>query len=248
MVETFGLRLAAGFVFALLLLPRGMVAERFYRIHLIIVLCFLGVVGVFAWGAASDDFWLPFGLAAGAALFGTWSWSIREAAGSRYAALVLTLLALLASLWLRPRETLAPAAHAALFAQDATAAAYLGLALTAMLLGHWYLIAPNLSITPLLRLLTALFVATGLRSLSVGAGLWMATDGRFDFGYLGWLWLALRVLAGLVAAPALFWMAWESAKIRSTQSATGILYAADVLAVVGELTDQLLMAHLAAGA
>src|SRR5438132_1583564 len=41
---------------------------------------------------------------------------------------------------------------------DLTSAALLGTAVTAMLLGHSYLIAPGMSLTPLMRLLTALFV------------------------------------------------------------------------------------------
>jgi hypothetical protein len=35
-------------------------------------------------------------------------------------------------------------------------------------------------------------------------------------------------------------MAWETARIRSTQSATGILYVVVILSFLGELTSQLL--------
>jgi hypothetical protein len=35
-------------------------------------------------------------------------------------------------------------------------------------------------------------------------------------------------------------MAWETAKIRSTQSATGILYVVVIVCFLGELTGQLL--------
>jgi hypothetical protein len=37
-------------------------------------------------------------------------------------------------------------------------------------------------------------------------------------------------------------MAWESAKIRSTQSATGILYVVVIFCFLGELSSQLLLA------
>jgi hypothetical protein len=42
-----------------------------------------------------------------------------------------------------------------------------------------------------------------------------------------------------VAAPALaLFLAWRTARIRSTQSATGILYAATILVLLGELAAQ----------
>ena len=43
-----------------------------------------------------------------------------------------------------------------------------------------------------------------------------------------------------VGVLVLGWMAWEAARIRSTQSATGILYVAVVFCFLGELSDQLL--------
>jgi hypothetical protein len=41
----------------------------------------------------------------------------------------------------------------------------------------------------------------------------------------------------------LTWLTWQTLKIPNTQSATGILYAAVVLAFIGELTSQLLSAE-----
>jgi hypothetical protein len=57
------------------------------------------------------------------------------------------------------------------------------------------------------------------------------------------LWLGVRWLVGLVGPLALAWMAWETARIRSTQSATGILYVVVILVLIGELTSQLLLAR-----
>ena len=45
---------------------------------------------------------------------------------------------------------------------------------------------------------------------------------------------------GFVAPLALDWMAWQTARIRSTQSATGILYVVVIFCFLGELTSQLL--------
>ncbi len=55
------------------------------------------------------------------------------------------------------------------------------------------------------------------------------------------LWLGVRWVIGLVGPLVLGWMAWETARIRSTQSATGILYVVVILVFLGELTSQLLL-------
>ena len=49
------------------------------------------------------------------------------------------------------------------------------------------------------------------------------------------LWLPLRWGLGFVAPLVLGIMAWQTAKIRSTQSATGILYVDFFTVVVGEV-------------
>jgi hypothetical protein len=54
------------------------------------------------------------------------------------------------------------------------------------------------------------------------------------------LWLPVRWLVGLVAPGVLCWMAYQTARIRSTQSATGILYVVVIFCFLGELTAQLL--------
>jgi hypothetical protein len=54
------------------------------------------------------------------------------------------------------------------------------------------------------------------------------------------LWLPVRWLVGVVAPLGFGWMAYASAKIRSTQSATGILYVVVVCGFLGELLSLLL--------
>ena len=48
------------------------------------------------------------------------------------------------------------------------------------------------------------------------------------------------MLFGLAGPAVLSYLTWETAKIRSTQSATGILYVVVILCFLGELTSQLL--------
>jgi hypothetical protein len=126
---------------------------------------------------------------------------------------------------------------------DLTSAAFLGAAVSAMLMGHMYLIAPGMSLTPLLRLLGVLGICTVLRMAVAGAGLWSWTSvpAAASLETDAMLWLPVRWLIGFVGPLGLGWMAWETAKIRSTQSATGILYVVVILCFLGELTGQLLL-------
>lgn len=248
MLEIFAIRLAAGLVFALLILPRRQVEPRFYRLHLTIAACCLAAASVFAWQRAGDWFWLPFSLGFLTLLIGAWAWSFVEYDFARLPALVIAPTALLASLTL-----LTPANPWRAVLDHLSSAAVLGLTTTAMLLGHWYLIAPNLTLQPLLRLHHALFLSLAVRTAVVAglvAFLMVGLPGLEDwamstllFDKLAWLWLATRVLAGLVGAAVLTWMSYRAAA-DSTQSATGILYVATIFVFIGELTDQLLRQYL----
>ena len=91
----------------------------------------------------------------------------------------------------------------------------------------------------------ALFVATGLRMVLAGWGLWSWTASH---SLVNWedetvLWLPVRWGLGFGGPLVLGWMARSAAKIRSTQSATGILYVVVVFSILGELTSQLLVAN-----
>jgi hypothetical protein len=99
-----------------------------------------------------------------------------------------------------------------------------------------------MSIRPLMRLLAALAAAVLVRAALDGYALWRWTDSH-SLGNLGndtLLWLPVRWVVGFVAPLALDWMAWQTARIRSTQSATGILYVVVIFCFLGELTAQLL--------
>ncbi len=128
-------------------------------------------------------------------------------------------------------------------AADLSSALLLGAAAAAMILGHYYLVVLDLPITALRRLTVLLVVAVFLRVLTVGlafvgpvhagyeearlvaTGLWSA-DGVF-------VWM--RLLFGLAGPISLLWFVWKTVEIRSTQSATGILYVQLFLVMAGEL-------------
>jgi hypothetical protein len=239
MLATFCVRLALGLVAALPLLSPRQLHPRFFRTQFLTVLGLLVVATLAAWADAPG--WQRGALAAAAvlALGGAVSWTL-DPAPAGWALVGVTVAAATASLW-QPAPGNSP--HSIpLFADDVTSAAFLGAGLTAMLIGHSYLISPGMALTPLMRLLAVLAVTTLVRATVAGAGLWRWTiDGGADTltGEIG-LWLPVRWLAG-IAAPLVFgWMAYAAAKIRSTQSATGILYVVVVCGFLGELVSLLL--------
>lgn len=114
----------------------------------------------------------------------------------------------------------------------------LGSTLLAMILGHFYLILPRLPIEPLRRITVVLIGALVLRWVTCGLGLWLARDAMG--GGLKWLilgdgiFLMARLLFGLIGPAVVAPMIWGTVRIRSTQSATGILYAATAMVFLGE--------------
>lgn len=256
MLATFCLRLACGLAGALLLLCGTTVNPRFYRTHFLTILGLTAMAAVVWPAPVAVWMWAMLAAVMACAFLGSLLWSLEGAPGGRIL-VVATALVLVAVLVLAALES--PAAVPAnrdgmgntgyiaagagwLLADALTSAAFLGLAATALLMGHSYLIAPAMSLTPLLRLLGALLTATGLRMAVAGFGLWSWTRGH-SLDNLGdvVLWLLLRWGLGFVGPLILGWMAWQTAKIRSTQSATGILYVVVIFCFLGELTSQLLV-------
>jgi hypothetical protein len=242
MVSIFCLRLAAGLTAALLLLSPAQVNPRFFRTHFLVVLGLTAGTLAFSWPGAGPA--LAAVLVAGMllAFAGSVAWSLQRAPAGRLL-MALTAADLLAALTLLEIAGAAPADLPWVLAGTYTSAALLGTATTAMLIGHSYLIAPTMSMTPLLRLLAALGVATLARLAVSAAGLWSWTGGHslFNLEDDTVLWLPLRWGLGFLGPLVLGWMAWQTARMRSTQSATGILYVVVIFCFLGELTGQLLL-------
>jgi hypothetical protein len=251
MVVLFCLRLALGLMACLLLLSPKQVNPRFYRTH------FLTAVGlgagalVLSWSMATPRLQILLSAAIVAALFGSIVWSLEDAPGGIVAILAATVMLAGTLAYFEHAEGAAvsstggpPPAFGWRLAGDFTSAGLLGAATTAMLMGHSYLIAPAMSLTPLMRLLAALAVTTVLRMAigAMGLGLWShTTGGGLTLGDVS-VWLPVRWLLGFIGPLVLGWMAWRAARIRSTQSATGILYVVVIFSFLGELTGQLLLA------
>lgn len=118
-----------------------------------------------------------------------------------------------------------------------------GSALAAMLLGHWYLIAPDLSFRPL-RLAVAFVASTlAIQAATIGAALAAAdpsTRGRILTGSYGLTFWILVVCAGLVVAFGVTGLAFHYARTRANQPATAMLYILVVAVLMGIVPGHLL--------
>jgi hypothetical protein len=241
MLPHFCLRVGLGLIAALLLLapgraftPKPLVGPRFFRTQFLIV---LGVVGLALLFVRYTGPWYVVAVVAGAAMFsfaGSVVWALEGGPGGR-SLIVLTMASLAIGLGLL--EVQQPHGGALTLLSGLASAAVLGSALSAMLLGHSYLVAPSMSITPLFRLLTAVFMALIVRLLVEGVALGWWTGWSFSDRLTAdqTLWLPVRWGVGFIAPLGLCWMAWQTARIRSTQSATGILYVVVIFCCLGEL-------------
>lgn len=254
MIAQFALLLTLGMSLMWALMPRSQVTSGFFRIQMLIAmgLCVLAVLTLgklhSASGTAVADHWLTAarisaGGAAIAAYAGSIVWMVeRRKAGAflGFAILAASLASLVMSrggfAWISESGGLL------LIASNVATAAVMGGAVTGMLLGHWYLTAPTMSIDPLKRLSLLLGLAVLLR-LAVSAFAWWVAGHRLTDG-THWTWFALRWLAGIAGPLVISVMALRILRYRNTQAATGVLFAGVILTFIGEMSAALLYSEL----
>jgi hypothetical protein len=118
-----------------------------------------------------------------------------------------------------------------------------GSALAGMLLGHWYLVAPNLSFRPLRRAIDIVFIAVALQAAVIV--LVILTSGSTVRGELLWsgdavpFWL-LVVGSGIVFTTGVALLTRHFARIRANQPATAMLYVLIISVVMGVVPAHLL--------
>ncbi len=113
----------------------------------------------------------------------------------------------------------------------------LGGFLMTMLLGHAYLTAGNeMTQAPFRRLvlmLAALLLLRAIFSAIFGIAPWLGAEKTGSQ-----LWLMMMIVAryavGLLVTAIFTWMTYDCVRRRANQSATGILYVAGVLIIIGE--------------
>lgn len=128
--------------------------------------------------------------------------------------------------------------------------ALLGSITVAWLLGHAYLTATRMTILPLRHFSRLLLWAVGIRAAFVPVSLslaWVVGSGTepsilIQFGQ-AWLVLTLRLAVGILGVALFAYMVSDCVRLRSTQSATGILYFGSVFAYIGELASLQLVAE-----
>jgi protein NrfD len=122
--------------------------------------------------------------------------------------------------------------------------ALLGSTCTAMTLGHWFLVIPSMQVSHLQSVVKLHMASMIVRVAVVGAAVilsiatWQPGMGPSFLRYItsiAGIFFWQRVLFGLFGPALLSYLTWETAKIRSTQSATGILYVDFFTVVVGEV-------------
>jgi hypothetical protein len=231
----FGWGLAAGLV----LTSPAVVTAGFFRVNSLVIMGLATFAALLA-PAAGGSWPLP-----AAAAVSAWLASVAWLGEKRRAGLVLCAVTAIA---LAAATALVAATRSAAGSPLAAPAALLsglvvGLTVHAMLLGHWYLNAPGMSVTALRRAIGQALAAWAACLVAAVVADLPALDGTFRTADSATLALAaLRWLAGLVGLPVLLVMARKTLDIPNTQSATGILYVACLAAILGELTAQLLAA------
>ena len=243
--------LGIGIAWTLILVPRS-AGVKFFRFNAGLVVAIL-VVGIafrpdlaVLGGVASGTAFITLAVATGAFLI-YWATIGRVMAVLRrgllwvgLAAGAVTLIAQAVAV----SSSLAMASPVLAIASFLSSAALLGGSCTAMILGHWYLVLPSMDITHLQSMVKFHIGSVIVRIMVVSVAVWLAISGwepglepnfqRYVLSSAG-VFFWQRVLFGLLGPAVLSYLTWETAKIRSTQSATGILYVDFFTVIVGEI-------------
>jgi hypothetical protein len=109
----------------------------------------------------------------------------------------------------------------------------LGAVTAAMLLGHWYLVTPRLSPTPLRRMMWLLLGVLILQGLTFGIGLIAFSPATLG-GTLAWL-VGLRFVVGILIPIVTTVLALLASRAASLQASTGLLYIGMALIIAGTI-------------
>ncbi|MBG07696.1 MAG: hypothetical protein CME68_03000 [Halobacteriovoraceae bacterium] len=122
-----------------------------------------------------------------------------------------------------------------------SSALFLGVITYSMLLGHWYLVVPKLSEKPLKIALSVTWLVMLVKLvMTLGAlvkdASFFLEGSRLGAGYMfNWIILTMRMVWGYLIIGIMSYFTWRLVKMRSIQSATGVLYVMTFFVFVGEL-------------
>ncbi|MFN2569057.1 MAG: hypothetical protein ABR564_05585, partial [Candidatus Dormibacteria bacterium] len=123
------------------------------------------------------------------------------------------------------------------------AALLAGSATAGMLLGHWYLISPDLSFRPLRRAVYLIFTALAVQAVCIGSALLLSRGAGRDellgpsFSLPFWL---LVVGSGVVFTGGVNGLTLYFARLRANQPATAMLYVLIITVLMGLVPAHLL--------
>lgn len=264
MLALFFTEAAVGSLLVLLLVPPKDAGRKFFQLTVAqsCVLILLGVAMALAGGRPARTQVALFGVAAAALMASAGMFHLGRL-GAGMALMISGLAPALVAMVLDSLALIPPGDAStlsrALYPLDALTAGLLpGSALIAMILGHYYLNVPGLSISHLQRLAFVFMAAVGIRALVVGLS--VARSGpalasllalMFDVGDGAWssggldpyvlVFLLLHVVFGTLAPAVMSVMVWRTSLIASTQSATGILYVALLMTIMGEMASRYIL-------
>jgi hypothetical protein len=249
MITQFALRLICGMSATGCLMPRSEVTCGFFRIQMLVTLG-LGVLAAL-FGASLPAVEQKSSLLslmaiqalaisiAVASYLGSAYWMLARRRGGGVLAGTVFATSLIALVGSLPRPTFElPAVAVLTVGSELSAAWLLGGSLTAMLLGHWYLTAPMMKLRPLQVLNFAWAASAITRGVFAAAALAMLEQRSFST--IQTIWLAMRWICGIAAPLILAFLVRQILRYRNTQSATGVLFAGDILIFIGETTAALL--------
>jgi len=240
MLADFGVRLAFGLAVALVFTSWRTVPLRFFRIQTLLILGVLVLAGLDQ--ARASGMTPAAGIVVAAAIasyLATVAWGLGI---PRPGQALLMLAALAALAWLcDASRSDGPAVWAFNSVSRIASGFLMGSALSSMLLGHYYLIAPAMTIEPLRWSVDMTALGLGARFLLACAGLLFARLAVPGTG--AWradadaALLVARWGMGFAGAAVSIYLARRTVAMRSTQSATGILYITTIFICFGELTS-----------
>lgn len=249
MIGPLTFRLLWGMALSWCLAPREEITSGFFRIQMLVALA-LSVLGVLTFATEPpagsrmlmSGGWLSL-LAGGIAIVAfidSVLWTLERRRGAEKGLWLVLGMSALGMVGASPPASLAGHPAAVQRICSAFSSGWLmGAALTAMLLGHWYLTATGMKLIPLMRLNQWVGAAILLRAVLAAVG-WGCV-GLDRLSPTNWVWLSLR-WAGLVGPAVMTLLVIRILKYRNTQSATGVLYASTILVFMGE-TAALLLAR-----
>lgn len=131
----------------------------------------------------------------------------------------------------------------------ATSALLLGTVLSAMLLGHWYLIDRDLPLWPFQTMLGFYIgcLVAQVAVFSIGGFLLLLAGNTTTWGAYHQLWdhhllfFAARMAVSPIFSAVLAAMIWRTLQIPQTMAATGLFYIAILSVLVGELMGRYLL-------